>query len=467
MRSLVVLVLLLSLCGACFAQGHYHFAGPMSQFLVEGAAPGAVTGGLPFAVVLSDAGATIAPTTFTLTAEGWEGEAKLTLENAKFADGHLTATLRLSNDTRSALEGLRLDVTGATEEYQAKDEQGKDILKTRAQPVAIASPILFGDVAKRDTADPQPFDAAPLTFQPETTKITVSGVLSGLYYAGALAPAVVKGWSVWSVDTDAQGRLYMAVRGKNDLYRCDANGENGVAVAKLPKYGPGNIAVDPLKGDVLATSYEVYCYGANGADKGMIAKFSGPTEDRLRGNARVIRFDRKGNLYVADDERLACYFDNQRLWDVDRAGEYRFNSGFYFDVDPEGRFWVADQVAKAFYVMGRKGEGARRLAAGLDWRLGSVSTPRGVRADAHGNIYVTEGGINQPTLKEAQRISVFDKDGRLVRVFGRADRSPDAKGNPLDGQIGPLACDMAFGPDGRLYVANQNDKVQIMVFRPF
>jgi len=149
-------VLLLASCVSGFAQGHFHFAGPMSQFLAEGVTPGAVTSGLPFAVVLSDAGATIAPTTFTLQGEGWDGNATLTLTDAKFANGHLTATVHLTNGTRSALEGLRLDLTGATEEYKAKGAQGNDILKTRAQAVGLGSPLLFGDVAKRDAADPQP-----------------------------------------------------------------------------------------------------------------------------------------------------------------------------------------------------------------------------------------------------------------------------------------------------------------------
>ncbi|HEY3397736.1 MAG TPA: hypothetical protein VGM19_08795 [Armatimonadota bacterium] len=461
MRTLVTTVLLLTLCVAGFAQGHFHFAGPMSQFLPEGGVPGTVTGGLPFAVVLTDAGATLAPTSFDFQPEGWEGKATLTLADVKFADGRLTATVRLSNDTKAPLEGLRLDITGATEEYKAKDDQGQDILKTRAQAVGIASPLLLGDVAKRDSADPQPLDAGPIVFQPETTKITVTGVLSGLYYAGMIKPPVDA--QVFSLDFDPQGRLNMALRAKNDLYRCDPDGQNAVPTAKLPKYAPGNMAVDPLNGDLLATSYAIYRFSADGAPKEVLSSLAGPTADRLRGYGRVIRFDPKGNLYVGDDAFLACYFDNQRLWAVDRIGEYRFNSGLVFDVDREGKLWVADAVPSALYTMGRKGEGARRVTAGADWHLGAITEPRAVRIDAHGNVYVVEGSINKPDKKEVQRVSVFDAQGRIVRVFGRADRSP-AKTGLMEGQLSPLASDLAFGPDGRIFLANSN---MIMIFRPF
>jgi hypothetical protein len=166
MRPLLIAVLILASCAAGFAQGHFNFAGPLSQSLKEGATPGAVTGGLPFAVVLSAGGATIAPTQFDLSGPGWTGKAHLTLANPQFAGGHLTATVQLQNGSGSVLEGLRLDITGATEEYKAKDAQAQDLLKTRPQAVTIPSPLLLGDLQKDDAADPQALDASTIAFQP-------------------------------------------------------------------------------------------------------------------------------------------------------------------------------------------------------------------------------------------------------------------------------------------------------------
>ena len=465
MRTLVITVALLSSCVSCFGQGHFHFAGPLSQFLAEGAAPGAVTGGLPFAVVLSEGGATIAPTTFTLQSEGWEGEATLTLENAQFANGRLTATVRLSNGTPSVLAGVRLDVTGATEEYKAKDDQGNDLLKTRAQAVGIASPLLFGDVAEHDDADPQPLEAGALAFQPETTRVMVSGLLSGLYLAGGISTPIAGG-KVLSLDFDPQGRLYMAVLRQKDVYRCDADGQNMVAVASFPQI-LAHIAIDPANGDILGTSHDIFRFSADGADQGRVPPPGAPTADRVRGFAGVLRFDHDGKLYVADDNTLACYVANRRLWAADRLGAYRFHSPLFFDVDGEGNCWIGEPVEDALYRVGPAGAEGKRLATGPDWHLGGITNPRAVRADAHGNVYLIEHANTQKGLEEVQRISVFDREGRIVRVFGRGDRSPAEEGKLKEGQVAGIANDLAFGPDGRVYIANTNGDPQILVFRPF
>src|SRR5579871_5343860 len=105
------------------AAGHFHYAGPLSKFQVEGATPGAVAGGLPFTVTVADNGATITPSSFDLKGPQWNSAAKLTLDGLKYAGGKLTATARIQNGSGSVLEGVRLDITGATEEYKAKDAQ--------------------------------------------------------------------------------------------------------------------------------------------------------------------------------------------------------------------------------------------------------------------------------------------------------------------------------------------------------
>jgi len=59
--------------------------------------------------------------------------------------------------------------------------------------------------------------------------------------------------------------------------------------------------------------------------------------------------------------------------------------------------------------------------------------------------------------EEAARVSVFDKSGALVRVFGRGGRTPDPnKEKILTGQV-YRPSDIAFGTNGRVYVAQEND----------
>ena len=472
MRYLLIAVVVLALCVPCFAQPHhFHFAGPMSQFLAEGCAPGAVTGGLPWAVVLTDAGATITPNpaTFTLTAPGWEGTATLTLADAKFAGGHLTATIKLSNMTSAPLEGLRLDLTGATEEYKAKDDKGNDILKTRAQAVTIASPILLGDVAKKDDADQQPLDASTIAFQPETTRITVSGVISGLYYAGAIATPADSG-TACDVDFDAQGRLYFLLTQDLHIYRCDADGHNITVAATLPEdlvNSPGNLTVDPMTGGMFASSHTVYRFGAGGNYQGLMPPAGAPDKDATQGFVGTLRFDPQGRMYLADEGTLACYSDNQRIWTADHVGEHEFHSPILFDVDGSGNFWVAGFDAHELYELGRRGVNGKVIATGPDWHLGRIISPWAVRADARGNVYVIEGESTEDQKQEAMRVSVFDSAGQIVRVFGHGDRVPAEQDGVLVGQVIGLARDLAFGLDGRVYIANNYAGAPILIFRPF
>ena len=472
MRYVLVAILLLVLAGACWAvpPHHFHFAGPMAQFLAAGKAPGVVSGGLAFAVVLTDAGATITPNpaTFTLTAPGWDGTATLTLADAKFAAGHLTATVKLTNGTTSVLEGLRLDLTGATEEYKAKDDKGNDILKTRAQPVTIASPLLLGDVAKKDDADPQPLDASTITFQPETTRITVSGVVSGLYLSSVIKTPE-EGGAPCALDFDAQGRLYLLRREEWEVLRCDAEGQNMAVFGTFPDdlvNSPGHLAVNPATGDVLATTHGIYRLDATGAYKGAFPPEGAAEEDKTQGFVGALRFDHNARLYCADEGTLACYVDNRRTWTLDRLGDVAFGSPILLDVDLNGNFWVGDYGAHNLFELGRRGVNGKLIATGPDWHLGAVTSPAAVRCDARGYVYVIEGASTEEGQEEEERVSVFDPAGRLVRVFGHGDRLPLADAL-LPGQVSSLASDLAFGPDGRVYLANADATQPILVFRPF
>jgi hypothetical protein len=138
------------------------------------------------------------------------------------------------------------------------------------------------------------------------------------------------------------------------------------------------------------------------------------------------------------------------------------------DVDPAGNMWVVSGLEKDRFLFrieagGKKG---KRLLAGPDWHLGALDVPQSVRLDPAGNVYVAEQGEEGT---EAARLSVFDKNGRFLRVFGRGGAAPRAD-EVLPGQVW-RPVDLAFGEGGRLYVACANDggfsKHLMLMFQPF
>jgi hypothetical protein len=449
--------MLLALSLPCAAQdnarGHFHFAGPMSRFLPEGGTPAPVTSGLPFAVTLTDKGATIAPASFELQGKNWGGAAKLTFEGLKFDAGHLTGTVKIKNDSGSVLEGVRLDITGATEEYKAKDAGGSEGTKTRPQAVKLDSPLLFGDVPKGDDADSAALDVSGIAFAPETTKVTVSGVLSGLYYLGAFTGNGDNCVPV-SLDVDAKGRVYFADRNQSAVYRAEADGKNVTAVAKLPAEA-GSIAIDPTSGDIWATfinGHKFLHYSPGGDDK------EGSIEvDKWPGH---MRFDRSGNFYAATEDFLNRFKNGKPAWQTNQIGDYTFNSDPVFDIDRDGSLWIA--ANDTLYRLDSKGENGRRVVIGPNWYLGRLNSPKNVRVDAQGDVYVIEG----KSETEYARISVFDKNGRIIRAFGRGAKEPLQEGLQ-PGQIAEDTYDIAFGLDGRVYVAHEDPSHAILMFQPF
>jgi hypothetical protein len=233
-----------------------------------------------------------------------------------------------------------------------------------------------------------------------------------------------------------------------------------MALTKLPDEA-SFIAVDPKTGDLVgvwSNAHNAMRYTAGGDDVGQI-----PAEGQFDGWPGQVRFDHAGNLYVRANNTAECYVAGQKAWGVDHVGLYPFDNPPVFDVDADGSLWVGD--SDTLYKVGPKGVGGKRVAIGPGWHLGQVTSPLGVRVDPHGNVYVIEGPARANA--EVQRISVFDRDGKFVRVFGRGAKTPKADGE-WPGQISNDALDLAFGPKGRVYVANWDGTAgPLLVFRPF
>jgi sugar lactone lactonase YvrE len=439
------------------AKDHFHFAGPMSAYMLAGTAPGRVASGLQFTLVLRDKGGTIAPDHFELKGGKWTGDVILSFGGLKYEDGKLKGSAHLRNVSGSVIEGVRLDIVGATEEYKGLTSQGKDTLMTRSQGASLPSPLLFGDIPSGQEADSASVEVGGLVFNPETAMLSVHGLLSGLYYLGGFE--VLKLRSSPAMDVGTQGDLFFVDVVGRSIVRTKANGSDQVAVVKLPDQCLG-VAVDRKTGDVYATAVNntaIFRFSSGGELKGKIE-----AKDGLHGWTHNLRFSPEGTLYSDMSGSIVEIVSGKAGRVLSQVAGERIGVRL-FDIDTDGNIWLC--TSTSFFRSDILGKNGKRIATGPDWHLGSITTPNGCRVDADGQVYVTEGEDRQ----EAGRISVFDKTGKLVRVFGLGNKTRlVGKLNP--GQVS-RATDIAFGPDGRVYILHSGDPGSksplVLMFLPF
>lgn len=456
-KAVPLLAVALAVSAASAQESHFSFSGPMSSFMPEGATPGAVTSGLPFAIVLTDNGASISPAEVELRGTGWKGPITLRLAAPKFAGGRLSGTVQLQNGSGSTIEGVRLDILGASEEYKAKDENGNDVVKTRSQAITVASPLLFGDLPLGHLSEPLPLEVSGITFAPETVRVTVSGVLSGLYYIGSMA--IPDTHDCRQIDVDSGGRVYVADTG-GYVWRIDPDSKKATVAGTLPS-GCYGVAVNPKTGDIYARCLgenRVFHFRPGGDDQGQL------TEDaEVDTTGAGVRLDHAGNLWAIVDGGLQRFRRGVKDLEINDANGESLDARL-FDVDAAGNIWVCSN--DKLFEFGALGQHAKQVAFGPDWHLGRVMSPISCRADADGSVYVLESGIQSETEREAPRISVFDKDGRIIRVFGRGGETDPGQGEPYPGQLA-YAKDIAFGSGGRVYVVQDDYDNLVMVFSKF
>ena len=452
-----------SVCRADDEKTNFTTVGAMKAFLPEGKVPGKATGGLPFSIVLTDSGKTISGNTFALKLPGTEKSVQVTFLGLMYSDGHLTGQVQIKDTAGSSIEGLRLDIESATETYKAKDAQGLEVIKTRSQNVSLASPLLFGDLKEEEENAPVSFSAGPLSFAPETTQIAVHGKLSGLLYVQSLSfPEASSGGQI---DLDAKGRIYLSSVGGNQVARMDNDGKNVVVAAKLPD-GCIGMAVNPKTGEIAAncTNHQkIFLFTAGGDDKGSIGEAQG-----LDNYAHWQRYDANGVLWSTVNSTLVKFGpDGKAVFKLTKAGEYDLDGDSAFDVTADGTIYTL--ANKTLFRISPDGKTARRIAIGPGGKLGQLSEPKSCRVDANGDVYVSED--RSEALKQAARISVFDREGNFVRAFGRGAQTPlaDYPDTYYAGQIYEPA-DIAFGPAGRVYLScsrKAENGAYVMVFQRF
>ena len=64
-------------------------------------------------------------------------------------------------------------------------------------------------------------------------------------------------------------------------------------------------------------------------------------------------------------------------------------------------------------------------------------------------------------------LSVFDKTGHFVRVFGRGAKTPRDGDDVWEGAVGKDLYDAAFGKDGRVYITGDAFGGRVLMYQPF
>ncbi len=449
--------------------GHFGFVGPISRFAPEGGkAPAPVTSGLPFAIKIADNGSSVTPGKLDLVIPGVQDPLSMTLTGLKYDGGHLTGSLKLTNATGAVVEGLRLDVTGATETYPAKDDQGnalKDekgnpVLKTREQKAEIASPLLFGDLPKGKDSPSLALDVSGIALAPDAIQVSVNGVLSGARLLNQWTSEEIV--SPAEIVTDAKNRLYFADVVESRVLRCDLDGKNKSTVAKLPDQCLG-VAVHPKTGQVYAIAINhpgIFKFTAGGEDDGKITSEDIP-------NLGLLHTDSQGSLYGVGDRGIAVFDGEKFVRAIEKIGDFEV-APTGFDVAPNGTLWVCSN--DSLFTVDSTGDNGKRIASGPDWHLGRVTGPTTCRVGPKGNVYVLEAGIDLEDKYEPPRLSVFDPQGRFVRAMGHAGATAKSDDEPLPGQI-KYPIDLAFDADGHLVVLGKvgggNSASLIQVYQLF
>ncbi len=439
--------------------GHFQQVGLLSQLLPQGQKPAPVSKGIPFAVTVSEGGSRVSGNELDLQIPGG-GKLHLSLASLGYANGHLTAQAKVSNPAEVDVQGVRLDVTSAVETYTAKDASGKDVEKTRAQDVSLASPIFFGDMQKGLEVGPFLFDVSGIKFSTETRQVVVNGVVSGLRFVKTVTAdnAAAGGF----IDADADGHVYVSDPG-GGVTRIDIASGSYELIAKTPDQCVAS-AFDLKSGRIAArcgNNTKIFFYTKSGDEDG------GIPPDNVPNYADELHYDPSGRLWGRFGATV-CRFGSDNKADItfEKVGDYDVDTGGRFVPAADGSLYFMVQGAlRATHDNGKTGT----LLAKPGWRLGQIIQNGAIRLDSSGWLYVAEA--RDANANECDRVSVFDTQGRFVRTFGRGADKPmsDFPDAYYPFQIYQPS-DIAFAPDGTVYVSGSDraaNGVKVTVLEPF
>lgn len=438
----------------------FAYPGRIAQHASERAVVSPASGGIGFSVTIDAAGKVPPNATFSTGKPIWKGECSITLTGLAFAGGSLTGSFQIANATSTVLEGIRVDWLDQVERYKGKDSEGKEVILTRSKPLANDGPWLTADLQPKQSSHVQAFKTSGIVIAPETVDVTLRGAFSGMALVGHLN--VNGGEDLFALDFDGRGRLYVTSNANGAIYRMNPDGSGLSTFATLPG-GSTSISVNRTSGEVITHSWNadrLFRFSATGQDAdGLMQDDEIPG---LVGWAWSGRYARDGSLFCVFGSTLSKMAGKKPAFVLEGVGAFKFEEALHYDFGPDGTIWIG--TGSTVFRVPPDGKGGTRPIIGPSLKLGNVAGITALRCDAAGNVYVAE----RQDAEHYARISVFDSQGRFVRVLGRGDSKPPANEEEFrPGQIHTQVRSMAFGPDGRLYYSHGHLDQPIVVFEPF
>jgi uncharacterized protein (TIGR03437 family) len=273
---------------------------------------------------------------------------------------------------------------------------------------------------------------------------TFAGKLGGTF-AGDGGPATEAGlFDPAGVAVDEKGNVYVADMDNNRVRKVDTTGkittvagngnfgytgDNGAAT-QTALSSPAAVAVDATGNIYIADLFNSRIRKVN--PQGIITTFAGTGIDGYTGDngpaieARIdtpegVAVDRAGNVYIADSASAV-------VRRVDTAGIITTVAGTGVD--------------------GYSGDGGQA-------RLARLSSPRGVVAEAAGNIYIADAGND--------RIRQVDPSGMITTVAGNGQTGYNGDGIPAAQASLFEPVGLAADPHGVVYIADSyNDRIRML-----
>lgn len=442
------------------ADDPYAYPGRIAQHASERAVVAPASGGIGFSVTIDAAGKVAPEAKFALSKPSWKGEGSLALTGMAYAGGSLSGSFQIANATPTVLEGIRVDWVDLVERYKGKDAEGKEVILSRSKALTSDGPWMTADLQPKQSSHVQAFKASGIVIAPETVDVTLRGSVSGLALIGHLN--ISGSEDLFALDFDGRGRLYVTSNANGAIYRMNPDGSGLSTFATLPG-GSISIAVNRSSGEVIAHSWNadrLFRFSATGQDaEGLMQDDEVPG---LGGWAWSGRYARDGSLFCVFGGTLSKMAGKKPAFVLEGVGAFKFEEALFYDFGPDGTIWIG--MGSTVFRVPADGKGGTRPIIGPSLKLGNVAGITALRCDAAGNVYVAE----RQDAEHYARISVFDSQGRFIRVFGRGDSKPPVNDEEIrTGQIHTQVRSMAFGPDGRLYYSHGHLDQPIVVFEPF
>jgi hypothetical protein len=373
----------------------------------------------------------------------------------KFADGKLEGSVKFENGN-SDLAGVRLDITGATETYNAKDKDGNPIQSTRFISVKEDSPILFGDLMDSDKTASFAMAAKGITWKRETVKIDANFQLSGFMFSRAMFPEHARS----NLAFDPKGRLLVGSAQQMAIYRANIEKASLEVLASTPDY-KSILSVSPVDGTItysFLNSHEYHSMSAGGTDKGTL----GQVEDvaGMIGSPSYSAYDGKGRLYVTFGNTVAQMNGDRPAFVLKEANGFSFEDYPRIAVAKDGTLFVGS--GSNIFRFAEGGKTPKKIIQGPDWKPGRIHGTDVVAYDDRNRTIWVGSNTEDEYLG---RVDSFDRDGRYLCSLGRGGAKVPEVNTFWPGQC-PFPCSIAVSPEGNVYVANYEGGHSVMEFIP-